>query len=317
MPAAAVIGGTTAYSSRQARKASDTATQAQAEAADKASDFQREAFDQLREDLSPYAKFGESSLSDLQDALGGGDINQLLSTARQERMDYDPLSNPLLARAQQERMDYNPLSNPLISQAMQEAAAYNPNQVLSPQLLENPLLQALQEDVTKRLMANQAAKGKLGSGGTAESLQRALVPQAIQFGLQLDELQRGATQNRANLGLATEGLTRQAMAGRESLGFGLDELDRYGINERQRLGLSYEDLEQREIANLMDAARMGLGAASQTGAAGTSTASSLGQLALGVGEAQAQNARNRAEANLFTAGTLADQALRFIPTAGA
>lgn len=47
--------------------------------------------------------------------------------------------------------------------------------------LQNPLLQAMQEDVTRRLMANQAAKGKLGSGSTATSLQSALIPMALDF----------------------------------------------------------------------------------------------------------------------------------------
>ena len=47
--------------------------------------------------------------------------------------------------------------------------------------LQNPLLQAMQEDVTRRLFANQAAKGKLGSGGTAAALQSALIPMALDF----------------------------------------------------------------------------------------------------------------------------------------
>ena len=52
---------------------------------------------------------------------------------------------------------------------------------LGPELLENPLLRTLQDDVTRRLFANQAAQGRLGSGGTAAALQNALIPQALDF----------------------------------------------------------------------------------------------------------------------------------------
>lgn len=51
------------------------------------------------------------------------------------------------------------------------------------EILQNPLLQAIQGDVTNRLMANQAARGKLGSGGTALALQSALAPTALNLGL--------------------------------------------------------------------------------------------------------------------------------------
>ena len=64
--------------------------------------------------------------------------------------------------------------NPLLQQAIQMRQDGS-------NVLQNPLLQAMQEDVTKRLMANQAARGKLGSGSTAESLQRSLIPMALDF----------------------------------------------------------------------------------------------------------------------------------------
>lgn len=64
--------------------------------------------------------------------------------------------------------------NPLLKQAI--SLRQNGGEIL-----QNPLLQAMQEDVTRRLMANQAARGKLGSGGTAESLQQRLIPMALGF----------------------------------------------------------------------------------------------------------------------------------------
>lgn len=42
-------------------------------------------------------------------------------------------------------------------------------------ILNNPLFTSLADDAERRLFANQAARGKLGSGGTAEALQNALL----------------------------------------------------------------------------------------------------------------------------------------------
>lgn len=65
-------------------------------------------------------------------------------------------------------------NNPLLQQAI--AMRQDGSEIL-----QNPLLRAMQDDVTRRLMANQAARGKLGSGGTAEELQNRLIPQALAF----------------------------------------------------------------------------------------------------------------------------------------
>jgi hypothetical protein len=47
------------------------------------------------------------------------------------------------------------------------------------EVLDNPLLKAISEDVGRRVFANQAARGKLGSGSTLEALQDRLAPTAI------------------------------------------------------------------------------------------------------------------------------------------
>lgn len=51
------------------------------------------------------------------------------------------------------------------------------------EMLQNPLLQAIQDDVTRRVFANQAAKRRTGAGETAVALQGALAPTALNLGL--------------------------------------------------------------------------------------------------------------------------------------
>lgn len=65
-------------------------------------------------------------------------------------------------------------TNPLLQQAIEMRQDGS-------QILQNPLLQQMQADVTRRVMANQAARGKLGSGSTLSSLQNQLIPQALAF----------------------------------------------------------------------------------------------------------------------------------------
>ena len=161
---------------------------------------------------------------------------------------------PLAAQTSQEK----PL-NPLLQRAS-DLSMQGSQQFLSPEILENPLLKALQSDVTNRLMANQAARGKLGSGGTAKALQEALVPQAIQFGLQQAGLQQ---QDIANL---------------------------------QALGATQEDLGQRGIENLFRSAGIGQASAAQTGLSGVDTASTVGGLSGQLGGALAFDPLGRAQA---------------------
>lgn len=161
---------------------------------------------------------------------------------------------PLAAQTSQQK----PLS-PLLQRAS-DLSTQGSQQFLSPEILENPLLKALQSDVTNRLMANQAARGKLGSGGTAKALQEALVPQAIQFGLQ------------------------QA---------GLQQQD---ITNLQGLGATQEDLRQRGIENLFRSAGIGQASAAQTGLSGVDTAATVGRLSGQLGGALAFDPLGRAQA---------------------
>lgn len=226
----------------------------------------------------------------------GAPLNPLLARAVEERGAFDPTANALLQRATQERADFDPMGNPLIAQAVQEQQAYDPNAVLGPQLLQNPLLQALQKDVTRRLMANQAARGRLGSGGTAEALQERLVPQAITFGLQLDQLQRQGIQDRARLGFDVLGAQERAIAGREQAGLRDVRLAESGIAGREQTGAALEDLRQRQIGNLQAAAQLGQGSAARQGAAGLSVANQISNLGLFGAQSQALGELQQARA---------------------
>jgi len=62
---------------------------------------------------------------------------------------------------------------------------------------DNPFFEALAGKATDTLLANQAAKGKVGSGGTAEALQNSL----LLLGTDLVNQNIGQRQNLANLGL--------------------------------------------------------------------------------------------------------------------
>lgn len=236
------------------------------------------------------------------------ETNPLYQQGLAERAAYDPMNQPLLARAQQDRMNFDPMANPLMVSATEKQMAFDPMANMGPDILQNPLLRAMQEDVTRRLMANQAARGKLGSGGTAESLQNALVPQAINFGLQLNELQRQDIADRSRLGASQVAMEQQAMAGREGLGYGLDELGRAGTTGRLQAGLTQEDLEQRRISNLMGAAQMGQNSAAQVGSYGLNSATQMGNLSLAAGQAGAAGLLGATQAQNQMIGGLAGAA---------
>jgi len=145
----AAVVGSTVYSGYQAGKAAD----AQAAAGKKAIKTQRAAAEQARQDLQPYAQFGQSFIPQLQNTL------------------------------------------------------QNPQDVVN-----DPLYQALFGEATRSITANQAARGKLGSGDTLADLTNASLAtganvrnqqinqlmQAVGMGQSAAAGQGGITQNTAN-----------------------------------------------------------------------------------------------------------------------
>lgn len=70
-------------------------------------------------------------------------------------------------------------------------------------VINNPLLARLQESAFNRISANQAARGKLGSGGTLEALQNSLIP----LGLDFFNQRQGQMYNLANMGQNAAAMT--------------------------------------------------------------------------------------------------------------
>ncbi len=64
------------------------------------------------------------------------------------------------------------------------------------EIFQNPLFAATQQNITKRLLSNQALRGALGSGGTAQVVTQALAPQALSFGLSLQSAREAQKQQR-------------------------------------------------------------------------------------------------------------------------
>jgi hypothetical protein len=86
------------------------------------------------------------------------------------------------------------------------------------EMLQNPLLQAIQDDVTRRVFANQASRRRTGAGETAVALQNALAPTALNLGLKQQARQQ--TQQQQNIdnlfrlfGMGTNVATGQGQLG--------------------------------------------------------------------------------------------------------
>ena len=79
----------------------------------------------------------------------------------------------------------------------------------------NPLYNSLAADAERRLLANQAAKGKVGSGGTAAALQE----QLLNIGTGLVNTEIGNLQNQAGIGQGAAGqVGSTAYAGNSNIG---------------------------------------------------------------------------------------------------
>lgn len=133
------------------------------------------------------------------------------------------------------------------------------------QILKNPLLQALQEDVQKRVLANQAARGRLGSGSTLESLQRALIPQALAFreqeisgltglGTTIEDLRQREVGNLFQAaGIGGNAAARQGQAGITAAG-NIGSLQTFGGQAQALGGLGAAQARQSQIGNLITTA---------------------------------------------------------------
>ena len=86
------------------------------------------------------------------------------------------------------------------------------------EILQNPLLRAIQDDVTRRVFANQASRGRLGAGETAVALQTALAPTALNLGLTLQGREQAQQQQNIQNLMNLFGIGANVSAGQGSLG---------------------------------------------------------------------------------------------------
>ncbi len=134
-----IIGGLTGD---DAADAAGDASQAQLQATREAIEAQKEAREIARADLAPFRAAGEAAITD---------------TERQRR-ELRESSRELQTRARQKVSSF--VSNP------NKQRNYIEN---------NPFFDALADNAQDRLFNNQAARGKVGSGETAEALQNSIL----------------------------------------------------------------------------------------------------------------------------------------------
>lgn len=224
------IGGSI-ISGIMGKDAASDAAAAQARGADKGIQFQREALDAIRGDLSPYRDIGEQVL------YGGARYDQ--AAYDQAVADFnalDPLGSKTNKRGKTIKGrgfithdDYKALSpEERLGYEMDDKGRFirkapkledfklNPSGglldlVTNPTaqkdyVMNNPFFEALAGKASNTLLSNQAARGKIGSGGTAEALQNSLML------LGTDLLNQSITQrqNLANMGQSAAAQTGAA-----------------------------------------------------------------------------------------------------------
>lgn len=156
-------------------------------------------------------------------------------------------------------------------------------QAISPQfdVTSDPTFQALANEAQRRVFSNQAARGKLGSGGTAEALQERLV--ALGDQLSTSNLQRqlaargqlvGEQQAQFGQQLTGQQLTdqqRQALFNQQLVGQqqrAAEQAQQFG--QQVQAGLIPQQTQQQAFNQLLEIGRIGqASAAGQAAAAGT------------------------------------------------
>jgi len=238
-PFTAAIGlGGSLLSGAMGSDAAGDAAAAQGRSADQAVQFQRDALKQVRGDLAPYRDAGTNIL------YGGERYDQAaFDAAQRDFWAKDPVGTTTKTRGNgktvtkngkgyldlkgyqalspEERMQYvrNDKGQFVLRAPELTDFKLNPSGglldlVSNPEaqknfVMQNPFFDALAKKSSDTLLANQAAKGKVGSGGTAEALQNSLLL------LGSDLLNQNITQrqNIANMGAAAAAQTATATQG--------------------------------------------------------------------------------------------------------
>lgn len=207
------------------------AAAAQGKAADKSVEFQKEALKQIRGDLQPYRDAGSNIL------YGGEQYDQdAFEAAQRDFWAMNPAGSKTnkkgkiqkgkgfldlagyQALSPEERAKYtrNDKGQFVYKAPTLQDFKLNPtggllDLITKPEeqlkyVQNNPFFEAMAKKSTDTLLANQAARGKLGSGGTAEALQNSL----LLLGNDLLNQNIGQRQNIANMGAAAAAQTANA-----------------------------------------------------------------------------------------------------------
>lgn len=232
---AAVVGGAGIMESRKARKSGERAARVQTEGGNKSIDYMRESELRQIERLQPFTGL---FTPELQGQLTQAATGQL-----------PPVGTGVEAFQAQQMQPVNPLLD--------------------------PSFKALADEASNRVFANQAARGKLGSGGTAAALQERLVG-----------LGEGIRGQRLQEQLATRG----QYAGEQQQQFG---------QQLQLQGLAQAP-EQEQYNRLLNLANL-----SQSSAAGQAAA--IGQTGRGVADLTTQIANAQAAGQVGAAQARSNQ----------
>lgn len=216
--------GASLLSGAMGSSAAGDAADAQAASADKGVAFQKEALKQTRGDLQPYREAGITAL------YGGQQYDQAaFDAAQRDFWAQDPAGSTTgkngktkkgkgfldlkayQALTPEERAKYerNDKGNFVYKEPKLQdfAAAHDPNKpglvdlINDPNaqknfITQNPFFNSLAQNAQDRTFQNAAAKGKVGSGGTAEALQNSL----LMLGGDLLNQSITQRQNLANMG---------------------------------------------------------------------------------------------------------------------
>lgn len=212
MGVGAAIGGiASVYAASKSASAAKDAAGAQTDATRSSIAENRRQFDQTRDDLSPFRKIGTRALTGVEGPLSDPRLERLenlrsqLSETSETIQQTAPSGLNLAHPAQgglplddpRREMYTGSIQNPEYRKIQDrisdleadiEQNPFEQNRV-GPGLVglvtdpdaqrnfitENPFFSALADDAQDRLFSNQAAKGKLGSGETAEALQNSLL----------------------------------------------------------------------------------------------------------------------------------------------
>lgn len=115
--------------------------------------------------------------------IQGGISDQQIQYQQDALKDYQQRTDPFLNLARDQATQGLPMALQMQQDAMARYRQQEAPQIdtSAERVYNNPLFQAVSNDVSQRLLGNRAARGKLGSGGTNVGLNNALGNLALQF----------------------------------------------------------------------------------------------------------------------------------------